>query len=246
MLYAFGDESYPDGTGGRVAAYLVIAVPQENYARQAPSLQSAFQKSGKKRQYAIVEVLRRIKASMVLGKAEIPAHLETVRAVEEPSTGRVPLKAAFWAWISGFTCAAALLATIRSGTVFSCADFYYDPKDLAISYREYIERTMRLLLQEQLAEYSSLRFGPNAPRPVLRRIMSVPKPPAPYSPQHVQRGVSCADELLTFALKSPGEAAEFMEFRDFSGIVAMMLAGVEIVTEASVSVSPNTADRADA
>jgi hypothetical protein len=245
MLYAFGDESYPDGTGGRVAAYLVIAVLQENYARKAPYLRSAFRKSGKKRQHAIVRALRNIGAIIVLGRAEIPAHLETVKAVEEPSTGRVPLKAALWAWTSGFTCSTALLTAIRSGIVFSCVDFYYDPQDLATSYREYIESTMRRKFQEQLAEYSSLRFGPNAARPVLRRIMPVPKSPTPYSPQHVQLGVSCADELLTFALKCPGEAAEFMEFRDFSSTVAMMLAGGEIVTEASAGVSPNTGDAAD-
>lgn len=245
MLYTFGDESYPDGTGGRVAAYLVIAVLQQNYALKAPYLQSAFRKSGKKRQHTVARALRNIGAVMVLGRAEIPAHLALVKAVEEPSTGRVPLKAALWAWLSGFTCSTALLTAIGSGIVFSCVDFYYDPKDLATSYREYIERTMRRKFQKQLVEYSSLRFGPNAARPVLRRIMPVPKPPAPYLPQHVQLGVSCADELLTFALKSPGEAAEFIKFHDFSSTVAMMLAGGEIVTEAPAGVSPSTGDAAD-
>lgn len=245
MLYAFGDESYPNGTDGRAAAYLVIAVRQEAYKLRAADLRDAFQSSGKKRQRLLSETLRRLEASVVLGRAELPTHLETVKAVEEPSTGRVSLRAALWAWIFGFTCSTALLSAIRSGVVFSCVDFYYDTKDLTTSYREHIDGTLRRILQQQLAEYSSLRSGPNAQQPVLRRVKPIPKPPASYSPQHLQLGVGCADALLKFGLKSPQEAVEFMEFRDFSGIIEGMLTGGEIVTEAVESIPPNPAARAD-
>jgi hypothetical protein len=230
MLYAFGDESRLVGTGGRGVAYLVIAVLQEQYSQRATDLRTAFRSTGKKRQHAILEILRGLQASVVLGKAEIPAHLKAIKFIEEPSTGRLSLNAVLWAWMFGFTCSAALLAAIQSGSVFSCADFYHDPQDLTSSHRKHIDEIMRETLQEQLGEFSVLRFGSNAPRPVLRRIMSVPKSPAPFSPQRVQLGVACADELLTFALKSREEARGLIQFEDFSNTVAELLSKGEIIT----------------
>ena len=119
---------------------------------------------------------------------------------------------------------------IKSGIVFSCTDFFYENNDLSSLHEELTHEAMRRLLRHQLTELSALRFGPHAPQPTLRGITPVPKWPKPFSPQHIQLGVSCAYEIQTFALHSPIEAEDLgIEVRDFSKVVAEMCATGQLV-----------------
>jgi hypothetical protein len=232
MLYLFGDESYPDSTSGRTVTYLVIAVLQDNYQSKVTELRACFGTKGRRRQRELLKILSSLRASIVLGRAEIPEHLGFLEAMEAPDIGRIPVKSALWACAFGFTCSVALHSAVSSGVVFSCADFFYDTNDIRNLLEEATHEAMKRLLSQQLSQVSTLRFGPNAIRPSLRNISSVPKYPRPYSPQHIQLGVACAHELQTHALHLPEEAAaNGIEFRDFSAVVAQMFATGELVTD---------------
>ncbi len=230
MLYAFGDESYPDGSSGRPATYLVIAALQDPFRSKAAELRDCFRTTAKRRQLELLAALRCLGASIVLGRAELPPHFDSVEAIEAPDIGRISPRAALWSWVFGFTCSVALHKMLSSGVVFSCADFFYDTNHLSKRHEEVTHKAMRHLLPQHLKEIATLRFGRNAPQPTLRHITPVPSWPKPYQPQHIQLGTSCAHEIQTFSLHSREEAESYgIEFRDFSDSIARICATGKLV-----------------
>jgi hypothetical protein len=213
MLYVFGDESYPHGSAGRSTTFMAVAVPQAPFRSKKADLLAAFQRRGKRRQVAILEILRALGSSIVLGRADIPDDVGSLDAMDSfPDVGTVSRRDFIWSQLFAFTSAKALYGVAQSGTVYSCVDFFYDPKDLRTPHKEALAMLMKVLVDSHMAYFYAARHGPQPSHPKLRRIQAVSKPSAEHSPDpgslpnHIPLGISCAHELQVFTLKSPSAA----------------------------------------